>query len=88
MKNLILLTLSIIITLSMSSCIKKWTCTCTHYTQHFGTNGTVTTLRTSNSTITGTKKSGQKDCKYAEQLGKEDAVAISADPNEVNCTLK
>ncbi len=82
-----IITLLVFATILMSSCIKDWNCTCSHYTQHFGTNGTVTTLHTNKSTITGTKKGAQKDCNYAEQIGKEDAMAMGADPDMVNCRL-
>jgi hypothetical protein len=88
MRKTVTTTLLLFASLLMSSCIKDWNCTCSYYTQHFGTNGTVTTLRTNKSTIAGTKKSAQKDCNYAEQIGKEDAVAMGADPEKVNCTLR
>lgn len=88
MKNLILLTLPIIITLSMSSYLKKWTCTCTHYTQHFGTNGTVTNLQSSETEFFGSKNKANDECNKQQNSNKEHAASINADPNLVNCTLK
>lgn len=88
MRKTSITTLLVFASLLISSCVKDWNCTCSHYTQHFGTNGTVTTLHTSKSTIAGTKKSAQKDCNYAEKIGKEDAVAMGADPEKANCTFK
>jgi len=73
--------------LMSSSCVKDWNCTCSHYVQHSDTSGIVTTLHTDRSTLAGTKKGAQKDCDYAEQIGKEDAVAMGADPAKVDCTF-
>ncbi|MBZ0097452.1 MAG: hypothetical protein K8F30_00130, partial [Taibaiella sp.] len=80
--------LLIVVMALLSSCVKNWNCTCSHYIQHSDTSGTVTTLHTNKSTIAGTKKSAQKDCKYAEQIGKDEAVVLGLTPEKVNCTFK
>lgn len=96
MKNSLLITLVVIGSIFLSSCFKKWTCTCTFYKAYFSdsfVNGMWmpkkdTTLAKSESEFLSSKKKAKSECDRQLKSSKEHAISISADPNQVNCTLK
>lgn len=85
-----------VITLSMSSCFKKWTCTCTNYKVYFHdefVNSQFvpvndTTMNSSEWEFFSSKKKAKGECDRQLNSNKEHAISIGADPEKVNCTLK
>lgn len=85
-----------VITLSMSSCFKKWTCTCNSYKVYFSdefVDGQFvpvkdTSLISNEMQFFSSKKKAKSECDKQLSSSREHATSIGADPTKITCTLK